>query len=116
MDKKERIIQEYLLSQSSYRQLEKKYKVSRGTINQWVLEYQGIANSYSKYRTGVVYIAAVKKKASNKKQLEQQLAELKKQLQWQTMRADALDKMIDIAEEQLKVPIRKKSGTKQSGS
>jgi transposase-like protein len=113
MDKKERIIQEYLLSQSSYRQLEKKYKVSRGTINQWVLEYQGIANSYSKYRTGVVYIAAVKKKASNKKQLEQ---ELKKQLQWQTMRADALDKMIDIAEEQLKVPIRKKSGTKQSGS
>jgi hypothetical protein len=63
-----------------------------------------------------VYIAAVKKKASNKKQLEQQLAELKKQLQWQTMRADALDKMIDIAEEQLKVPIRKKSGTKQSGS
>jgi transposase-like protein len=115
MDKKEKIIQEYLLSKATYRDLAKKYKIGRGTINRWVLDYQGVSSSYTGYRKSNTYLAAVKKNP-NKKQLEEQIAELKKQLEWQTMRAEALDKMIDIAEKQMQVPIRKKPGTKQSGS
>ena len=115
MNKKEKIIQEYLLSKASYRDLARKYKIGRGTINRWVLNYQGISNSYAKDRKSNSYLAAVKKNP-NKKQLEQEIAELKKQLEWQTMRAEALDKMIDIAEKQMQVPIRKKPGTKQSES
>jgi transposase-like protein len=114
MDKKEKIIQEYLLTKASYRDLEVKYKVSRGTINQWVLNYQGISNSYSKSKKANTYLGSVKKRTTNKKELEQQIAELKKQLDWQTMRAEALDKMIDVAESQMQIPIRKKSGTKRS--
>ena len=64
----------------------------------------------------VIVILQLWKKNPNKKQLEQEIAELKKQLEWQTMRAEALDKMIDIAEKQMQVPIRKKPGTKQSES
>lgn len=44
MDKKEKIVQEYLLTNASYRALEIKYKVLRKTINQWVLNYLGISN------------------------------------------------------------------------
>jgi dsDNA-binding SOS-regulon protein len=44
---------------------------------------------------------------------EQKIALLEKQLAWEKMRADALDKMIDIAEKELNVPIRKKPGTQQ---
>lgn len=116
MDKKEKIIQEYLLTKASYRALEKKYKVSRGTINQWVLNYQGVSNSYSKGKKVNTYLSGVKKRINNKKELEQQISELKKQLDWQTMRAEALDKMIDIAESQMQISIRKKPGTKQSRS
>ncbi|MBL0019112.1 MAG: hypothetical protein IPP17_22480 [Bacteroidetes bacterium] len=41
-------------------------------------------------------------------------AKLKKQLEDAELRALAYDTMIDVAEEQLGVKIRKKSGTKQS--
>ena len=116
MDRKEKIIQEYLLTKASYHALEKKYKVLRGTINQWVLNYQGVSNSYSKSKKGNTYLSGVKKKITNKKELEQQILELKKQLDWQTMRAEALDKMIDIAESQMQISIRKKPSTKQSRS
>ena len=46
--------------------------------------------------------------------LEQKVALLEKQLAWEKMKATALDKMIDIAEKELNIDIRKKSGTEQS--
>lgn len=48
------------------------------------------------------------------KELEQKIAALEKQLEWQKLRADALDTMIDVAEKQLNISIRKKSGSQQS--
>lgn len=41
---------------------------------------------------------------------EQRIASLEKQLQWEKMRADALEKMIKIAEKELHIQIRKKPG------
>jgi hypothetical protein len=46
--------------------------------------------------------------------LQQKIAALEKQLQWEKLRADALDTMINIAEKQLDIDIRKKPGTQQS--
>jgi transposase len=46
--------------------------------------------------------------------LQQKIAILEKQLQWEKMRVFALDTMIDIAEKQLDISIRKKSGSQQS--
>lgn len=46
--------------------------------------------------------------------LQQKIAALEKQLEWQKLRADALDTMINIAEKQLDIQIRKKPGTQQS--
>ena len=47
------------------------------------------------------------------KELEEQLKKKDKELKWQTLRADTLDKMIDISEEMLDISIRKKPGSKQ---
>ena len=45
----------------------------------------------------------------------QKIALLEKQLAWEKIRSEALDTMINIAEKQLDISIRKKSGTQQSG-
>ena len=55
---------------------------------------------------------------ANKKTNQSESAEIKalrKELEFANMKIKALDTMIDIAEDQLKVDIRKKSGAKQSG-
>ena len=41
MDKKQEIINEYLISKAGYRILSKKYGVSRSVINRWVMDFQG---------------------------------------------------------------------------
>lgn len=46
--------------------------------------------------------------------LQQKIAALQKQLEWEKLRADSLDTMINIAEKQLDITIRKKPGNPQS--
>lgn len=51
-------------------------------------------------------------RADNQK-LEQRIKELEKQLELAQMKNVALNTLIDVAETELKLPIRKKSGSKQ---
>jgi len=53
-------------------------------------------------------------KKLTKEDLIKRLKELERKLEDEQIRAEGYSKMIDIAEDQLKVPIRKKSDTKQS--
>jgi translation initiation factor 2B subunit (eIF-2B alpha/beta/delta family) len=53
-------------------------------------------------------------KKSDKDELIKRIRELERQLEDEQMRSFGLSKMIDIAEDQLKISIRKKSATKQS--
>ena len=46
--------------------------------------------------------------------LEKKVALLEKQLEWEKLRSLALDTMINVAERELNIDIRKKPGTKQS--
>lgn len=58
-----------------------------------------------------------KKKLSDKEKIEQlqkQLKESQQQLKYEKLKSKALDKMIDIAEEDLNISIRKKRGAEQS--
>lgn len=45
--------------------------------------------------------------------LRAEITRLKKELRQEKMRAEALDTMIDVAEEMFNIPVRKKAGTKQ---
>ncbi len=51
---------------------------------------------------------------SDKTELIKRIKELERQLEDEQIRSLGYSKMIDIAEEQLKIPIRKKPDTKQS--
>ena len=122
MDIKQQCITEYLTQGVGYRKLAAKYGVSRTTINKWVMIHQGIHNlplseKQVKYNTSSMNSSKSKQSHEQLQHLDEmqaKIAMLEKQLQWEKLRADALDTMINIAEKQLDISIRKKSGNQQS--
>ena len=122
MDIKTQAITEYLTKGTGYRQLAAKYGVSRTTINKWVMIHQGIHNIPPTEKQQKYYLSGMNSKPENiaadefksKQAMEQKIALLEKQLAWEKLRGDALDIMINIAEKQLDIDIRKKSGSQQS--
>ena len=122
MNIKEQAVTEYLTEGTGYRKLAAKYGVSRSTINKWVMIHQGIHNIAPTQKQQKYYLSAMKSKAEEtspdelgiQKELQQKIALLEKQLAWEKLRGDALDTMINIAEKQLDISIRKKPGSQQS--
>jgi transposase len=127
MDIQQQVVKEYLIDGIPYRALAKKYNVSRSTINKWVLVHQGIHNIPRSHKQ-VSYDLQQKTLGKKSKQpvpqhtsdptaagLENKIALLEKQLEWEKLKSHALDTMITVAERELNIDIRKKHGTKQSG-
>jgi hypothetical protein len=54
------------------------------------------------------------KKITSPELMEVRIQELERQLALEQMRSQCLDKMIEIAERELQIDIRKKSGARQS--
>ena len=121
MDIKKEAVREYLVDGIPYRALAKKYGVSRSTINKWVLVHQGI-HGLPRCHSQISYDLQQKKLGKKSKQvvkqhqsdLEKKIEVLEKQLEWEKLRTMALDTMINVAERELNIDIRKKPGTKQS--
>jgi transposase-like protein len=122
MELKEQIIQEYLNTGCGYRKLQAKYGISRNTICIWVQVYQGVHNLPPIELQQKHYISHMAKKAKqeqsgtseNQAALLQKIAALEKQLAHQELKAEVLDTLINVAEKQLNITIRKKAGTQQS--
>ncbi len=121
MDIKEQIIQEYLTQGGGFRKLGQKYGISRTTICKWVMIHQGIHNlpptekqqQYSVYSMSNKYNTLNTEKQQSAEALQQKIVVLEKQLAWEKLRVEALDTMINIAEKDLKISIRKKPGAQQ---
>ena len=120
MDLKTQIIREYLTQGTGFRKLASKYGISRTTICKWVAIYQGIHNlplTEKQKRYSTSSMNSSPKKSSTEEQsvdaLQQKIAALEKQLEWEKLRYEALDTMIGIAEKDLNIPIRKKPGAQQ---
>lgn len=121
MDIQQQSVKEYLIDGMPYRALAKKYNVSRSTINKWVLVYQGIHN-LPRSQKQVSYDLQQKTLGKKSKQpvaqhqseLENRIVLLEKQLEWEKLKAHAFDTLINVAERELNIDIRKKPGTKQS--
>ncbi|HQZ51788.1 MAG TPA: helix-turn-helix domain-containing protein [Chitinophagaceae bacterium] len=121
MDIRKEAVREYLEDGIPYRALAKKYNVSRSTINKWVLVHQGIHDIPRSYKQ-ITYDLQQKTLGKKSKQiipehqsdLEKKIELLEKQLEWEKLRSMALDTMINVAERELQIDIRKKPGTKQS--
>lgn len=116
MDIKEQAITEYLTQGTGYRKLAAKYGVSRTTINKWVMIHQGIHNLEPTAKQQKYYLSGMNSKPEKtssetfktQQDLQQKIALLEKQLAWEKLRVEALDTMINIAEKQLHINIRKK--------
>ena len=107
IQEQEAIIAEYLTGELSFRKLGEKHGVDFRVIHYWVSQFQGKI--------------VTKKKSKEKKQadttfqdnLPTDVKQLQEELHKAKLHNKLLNAMIDIAEEQLNIDIRKKSGTKQ---
>src|ERR1700712_1070166 len=100
MDKKQSIINEYLLGDKTYRELAKEHGVSRTTINHWVMEFEG--REQAKRTPGKALPLPAMQAEENKEKLPKEVQELQRLLERERLRNKLLTAMIDIAEEELK--------------
>jgi transposase len=79
------------------------------TLNNWVMAYR------KKIETGLVTLPPMSEKQKQDLQsLQQRNKDLERALKDANLMIHALNTMIDVAEDSLKIPIRKKRGTKRS--
>jgi len=101
---KEAIIAEYLLGDISYRKLGEKYRIDFRLIHSWVSKFQGKLLKKSKLKVSA---------SQTEESLPTDVKQLQEELRKARLHNELLNAMIDIAEGQLKIDIRKKSGTRQ---
>ena len=111
---KMQVVQEYLNSHLTQPELLDKYSIKgRSSICNWMRKF-GLKEATVRHRNNYTTIMSKgRKKTTQELSLETRVKELEKALEYEKLRTLALDTMIDIAEDKLKISIRKKSGTKQ---
>lgn len=101
--------------------IEKIIPVSNYTISEWIRNFVAENPSYKSER--MKQAEERRKKAvsesvdspvpSDLQSLKAEVSRLRKALREESMRAELYNEIINVAEEQFKIPIRKKAGTKQ---
>jgi transposase-like protein len=104
MEKREQIIAEYLSGSTTYRKLEKKHGIDFRTIHSWVMTHKG-----KDYKKESMLLLKPTDSLSDSKEVQR----LKKELATAQLHAKLLNTIIDLAEKELNIDIRKKSGTKR---
>jgi len=92
----------------SVKQLERLYGVRIQVIYNWIYKYSNVNEKGCR-------IVEMKESSTNKiKDLERRVRELEQMVGQKQIKIEFLEKMIDIAETDLKIDIKKKSSTPQS--
>lgn len=112
-DFKLKVAQEYVMSDASTSEIKKKYGIkSRGSISEWVRKF-GLNKPTQREIEFENMMKEQSQRTPREQELELELEHLKKELEKERLRGVVLNKMIDIAERDLKIKIRKNSGAKQ---
>ena len=122
-EEREAIIKEYLTGQYTKVELWKKYTgqdEEHGQILRWMRSLGYISNENSierkkKFLSSPIQPAHILTTENNNQdplELQKRIKELEKQLETAQLKAEGYELMIEIAEKELKIPIRKKSDTK----
>jgi transposase-like protein len=106
VQEQEAIIAEYLLGDTTYRKLGAKHEVDFRVVHYWVSRFQGKPVKKAKPTNKLNDDLPREELPTDVKQLQEELRKAK-------LHNKLLNAIIDIAEDQLKIDIRKKSGTKQ---
>ncbi|EZH73171.1 hypothetical protein ATO12_19395 [Aquimarina atlantica] len=107
-DFKQFVCNEFLTGTATRRSIEKKYNIGHGQLTVWL---KGLGYDYSKPSiVSLPMMANQSDKLSNNG--EESLSQLKKELQEARLLAETYKKMIEVAEQEFKIKIVKKSNTK----
>jgi transposase-like protein len=107
-EQREAIVAEYLLGGGSFRFLGKKHDIDFRAIHSWVMKFKG--NEKAKIKKAPSADCLLSPGAPP---LPTDVKQLKDELRKVKLHNELLNTMIDIAESELKIDIRKKSGTKR---
>lgn len=108
---REEIVSEYLRGDASYRDMEARYGISSSTLQRWVKAagrsgaQGGVSGGGREEDPGV--------EGDTAENLAAEVKRLRGELHRSELHVKLLNAMIDIAEEELEVPIRKKRGARQ---
>jgi len=112
-EQKLKIVHEWLNTDVILKDLKKKYGiVGNDHLYHWMCKF-GLSKPRQKSIKDHTSMSKETVQMDKEKQLELKVRQLEKDLEFEKLRTHALDKMIDIAERDLKISIRKKSGTRQ---
>jgi transposase len=112
-DFKLQVVQEYLSTDISQEELKTKYNYTGcNNIYRWMRKF-GLSKPNEDQIELHRAMAKEKQKSSLEQDLELKIKKLEEDLKREQFRTKALNVMIDIAERELKVDIRKKSGAKR---
>lgn len=107
------VVQEYLSTDVSQKELMQKFNIGgNNTIKLWMRKFDLQEPSHQQIEIQHI-MAKEKEKTPHEQELEAKVKKLEQQLEYEQFRVLALNTMIDIAERDLKISIRKKSGAKQ---
>jgi hypothetical protein len=109
-----KIVEEYLKSGKSKAVVWRKYtgqKHERGQLLRWIKQLGYLDNVVSEE---IVSLPAMSKKETpgSRQELEARIKQLERQLEDSQLKEEAYRRMIEIAEKELKISIRKKPNTK----
>lgn len=102
------VVAEYLAGGTTYRELERRYGIGVTTARQWVKEHK---SGKGPDQEAIDRVAGVLE--TREASMPEDVGRLKRELREARLHAKLLEAMIDIAEEQMGVVIRKKPGAKQ---
>lgn len=107
------VVQEYLSTDISQEELKKKHGFGGNScIPNWMRKFGLKAPTEEQVKLQKA-MSKQEKKTQQELTLEMKIRELEKALDYEKLRVLALDTMIEVAERDLKISIRKKRGTKQ---
>ncbi len=107
------VVQDYLSTEISQEELKKKYNFGGNqNIYRWMRKF-GLSKPSEKPNKLDQFMAKEKQKSILEQELELKIKKLEEDLKREQFRTKALNTMIEIAERELKVDIRKKSGAKR---
>jgi len=108
-----KMVTEYLETDKSLKEIQKKYKIkSDGTIYYWMRKLGLTYPDDQELKTREI-MKEEQNKSHREKELEKEVEKLRKELEYQALKSRAYKKMIEIAERNYSITIRKKFGPKQ---
>lgn len=107
------IIEEYMNSGESMETFQAKYGMGHCTLSRWMTNFGLQSTTQKQYTEMRKRIDESPEKTLRERALEAKVAQLEKDLMVERLKTEAANAMIDVAEEELGIDIRKKAGAKQ---